>query len=106
MGHVMGAVDEGVESDADDEGMRGEVVGQECERIGLAREDEGFKKLLDPKLPTEREAEDHYMGGHLPYRNWCPVCVRAKGKEMNHNQGGDKVRKLPEYSWDYCFFPG
>ena len=101
----MGAVDEGVESDADDEGMKGEVVGQECERIGLAKEDEGFKRLLDPKLPTEQEVEDHYMGGHLPYRNWCPVCVRAKGKEMNHNQGGDKVRKLPEYSWDYCF-PG
>ena len=56
----MGAVDEGVESDADDEGMRGEVVGQECERIGLAKEDEGFKRLLDPKLPTEQEVEDHY----------------------------------------------
>ena len=45
------------------------------------------------------------MSGHIPYRNWCPVCVRAKGKEMGHMRGEENERGLPEYSWDYCF-PG
>ena len=43
--------------------------------------------------------------GHLPYRNWCPVCIRAKGKGMDHQSGKVKERKLPEYGFDYCF-PG
>ena len=37
------------------------------------------KKLIDPRLPTQREVEDHCLT-HLPYRNWCPICVKAKGK--------------------------
>ena len=24
--------------------------------------------------PTEKEVEEHYLT-HLPFRNWCPVCV-------------------------------
>ena len=32
------------------------------------------RKLLDPKLPTRQEVEEHCLT-HLPYRNWCSSCV-------------------------------
>ena len=42
------------------------------------------KEMVDPRRPSQREVEEHERH-HLPYRNWCPVCVKAKGKEMpNH----------------------
>ena len=50
------------------------IEGEDCIRV---REDEDCKvvrRLLDPKLPSENEVENHYLCGHLPFRNWCPVC--------------------------------
>ena len=76
---------------------------QDAERV---RQDSGkgvIKKMLDPRLPTPEEVEEHYRF-HLPYRNWCPVCVRAKGRDMDHNPS-DRDRKISEYGFDYCF-PG
>ena len=36
-----------------------------------------------PGDPTEAEIEEHCVT-HVPYRSWCPVCVKAKGKEDDH----------------------
>ena len=33
------------------------------------------KKVIDPKLPTRYEVEEHEVLGHSVYRNWCGVCV-------------------------------
>ena len=79
------------------------MIEEKCERVGLPREEDVIKKLVDPKLPSQKEVDQHYMMGHLPYRNWCPVCVKAKGRERDHNADSGYERKLPEYSWDYCF---
>mgnify|MGYP003328997077 CR=1 FL=1 len=48
--------------------------------------------------------EKYWVMGHVPYRNWFPVCVMAKGREMGH-ESREKDMRLPEYSFDYCF-PG
>ena len=58
----------------------------------------------DPRLPSRAEIEEHNVS-HLPYRNWCPVCIKAKGKDMDHRPMGDKDRRVAEYCFDYCF-PG
>ncbi len=34
-------------------------------------QERGIKKMLDPRLPTQAEVDDHNLT-HLPYRNWCP----------------------------------
>ena len=83
----------------------GDMEGTEGERMCLPKEDEVIKKMVDPRLPSQEEVDKHYVMGHMVYRNWCPVCVRAQGKEMDHSRDKGKERKLPEYSWDYCF-PG
>ena len=33
-----------------------------------------------PVQPTKQEIDEHYMT-HLPFRDWCPVCVAARAKE-------------------------
>ena len=38
-----------------------------------------------PVLPGEAEVEQHELT-HLPFRNWCRHCVRAKGKECPHHE--------------------
>ena len=92
------------ESDADDEGGVVEA-GDQVERLALGKEGAVVRKLVDPKLPSEKEVEEHYVRGHFPYRNWCHICVKAKGKDMGHQKEGGKERKVPEYHFDYCF-PG
>ena len=49
--------------------------------------------------------KDHELQGHLPHRNWCSVCVRAKGKDLDHRSDPLKERSVPEYSFDFAF-PG
>ena len=84
-------------------------TGEVLEDLGAQPEEEeqedNLRKLVDPKLPTQEKVDEHYLRGHVPYRNWCPVCIRARGRDMDHQQDSGKERKLPEYSWDYCF-PG
>ena len=36
--------------------------------------------LDNARLPSVREVKDHELQGHLPYLNWCSVCVRATGE--------------------------
>ena len=77
--------------------------GDEPERVST-KKDGHIKKILDPRLPTQSEVDEHNLT-HLPYRNWCPICVQAKGKDMDHRSAVDRERGLSEYCFDYCF-PG
>ena len=91
-----------IDGEADDEGIEGDPTGEECERIGLGEKGTFVRKLLDPLLPSEKEVEEHWVRGHVPFRNWCEICVRARGREMDHTKMIEKERRLPEYSFDYC----
>ena len=63
-----------------------------------------IKPMLDPRLPSEDEVRQHYLT-HMPYGNWCPHCVRGRGKEMDHRRRISEEQGIPEYHVDYCF-PG
>ena len=67
----------------DDSGVPGE-------KLGLSQEDEVVKKVKDPKLPSQPEVDQHWIMGHLPYRDWCPICVKAQGRDgiTSRIQGG------------------
>ena len=67
----------GVESEADDEGIEGEVVGDDGERLGLEKEDEVVRHIRDPKLPSQDDIDRHWIMGHLPYRN-CLIVAAAR----------------------------
>ena len=117
-----GGVDEREDEAAEEEEMRGEEPGvveapgsqkQEMKpdagggkprRIGREEAGGRMRNIGDPRLPSQKEVEDHYLT-HVPYRNWCPHCVRGRGKDLDHRKGLDEDRCLREFSFDYCF-PG
>ncbi len=53
------------------------------------------KTLKSPVKPSAEAVAAHYAT-HLPYRNWCPVCVKAKGKEDAHRRGANEPDKEDE----------
>ena len=82
-------VNEG-DSDADDEGIIQGEKGEDVERLGLPKGEDFVRKFRDPKLPSEEEVERHFISGHVPYRSWCGICVRSKGRDMDHVRDGGK----------------
>ena len=60
------------------------------------------RKLLDPKLPSQKEVEEHCLT-HLPYRNWCAHCVAGKGRMAPRFKHPDRADGLAEVHFDYAF---
>ena len=60
-------------------------------------------KMLDPKLPSKAEREEHELT-HMPYPNWCKHCVQGRGKEAPHKrQGEEKEKFMPEIHSGFIF---
>ena len=79
-------------------------VGEEAVKKDRGEDGREVRRMIDPRRPTKQEVDDHELT-HVPYRNWCPICVRAKGKELDHRKSTEEPRGLSEYSFDYLF-PG
>ena len=45
-----------------------------------SNEEAPIRRPRNPSEPTPEEKEKHWAV-HLPYRSWCPVCVKARGRE-------------------------
>ena len=67
-------------------------------------EEEGrrMRNIGDPRLPSKKEVDARYLT-HVPYRNWCPHCVRGRGRDLDHRRSIEDERRVPEFSFDYCF---
>ena len=61
--------------------------GEGMERIKVEKDERFVKEMVDPRRPTQKEVGDHGRT-HLPYRNWCAICVKAKGRDADHRRGG------------------
>ena len=59
-------------------------MGEEAERFEAEDEGEFIRKINDPRLPSKEEIERHRIGGHVEYRVWCDMCVRARSRDMPH----------------------
>ena len=55
-----------------------------------------------PKTPTKEEVDAHNLI-HLPYRDWCTVCVRARKRNEHHHRQDDSDHSVPTVGMDYCF---
>eukprot|EP00971_Amphidinium_carterae_P048948 964526-Amphidinium_carterae.4 len=49
------------------------------------------RQLRQPPQPTQQEQEEHRIT-HMPYRSWCPICVKAKGQPQHHNKDSKNNR--------------
>ena len=68
-----------------------------------APEEAPVKRLANPADPIPEEREKH-MACHLPYRGWCPICVKARGREDAHYKQTkeQKEKGLPRMAMDYA----
>ena len=73
-------------------------IGIEGERLSIDKEETNVEKIKDPKLPTQEDVDKHYIKDHIPYRDWCPICIKAQGRDAGHMIEENKERLLPEYS--------
>ena len=91
-----------------------------CDLVGLKEKVEQAKKDLveteidieeadAPKVhsriytPSPDEFNKH-CATHLPYRNWCPICVKAKRKNPSHRKtDAGQHKHVPVLSMDYMF---
>ena len=104
--------EEEARDDSEDEGVSpfkaerraGDDWEDEVRRVKAIKDERAAKEVVDPRRPSEREVKEHNLH-HLPYRNWCKICVQAKGKDNDHRKSTQEERGLSEYSFDYCF-PG
>ena len=59
--------------------------------------------LKGPADPTTEEILAHNVT-HLPYRSWCPHCVRGRGKSAAHaRRDKEKETSMPTIAVDYHF---
>ena len=56
------------------------------------------------QVVPRREREEHELT-HLPYRAWCPHCVRGRGRSMAHRnrKKDEKDAEVPRIVMDYFF---
>ena len=86
-------------------GDREEPAQESQDGHGQSEESRMPKLLRSPIRPSAEDVEAHSTT-HVPYRNWCPICVRARGKEDPHQRqtGEKRLRRgarLPKISMDY-----
>ena len=71
----------------------------------VEKDEREIQRLTDPRCPTAKEIKEHVERGHIPHRNWCFVCVKAKGRDLDHRVEVGKEKVVSTYCLDYCF-PG
>ena len=93
-------------------GMSARKVSTEAEAEDVRKADEDEKEdeseeasiprsRSSARAPTEKERAEHNVT-HLPYRNWCPICVAARGTSDPHRSKPAQEHG-PEVAYDYCF---
>ena len=71
------------------------------EDVFVGEEAELPKTMRFETRPREEEVRMHNQT-HLPYRSWCPHCVRGKARRRNHRKMMRRMRsKIPVISVDY-----
>ena len=60
--------------------------------------------LTDPGKPTAEMVAKHNIT-HLPFRAWCPDCVRGRAPAGAHykQKKDDQDQRIPTISYDYGF---
>jgi len=71
---------------------------EEC--IDIEKEESPPRKALrDPGEPTHDEWEEHRID-HVPYRSWCPFCVKGRGTGIQHRKSNEESG-VPVFGFDY-----
>ena len=106
--HIQGVI---AGASKDSGGKASSSKGIQAESIEMDTEDEVQVEVApivvvkDPAGPTPEEKALHDLL-HLPHRSWCPICVKARGKEDGHfkKKSNKAIQDKPVVSFDYKTF--
>ena len=93
------------------EEREGEVMGESAQGGAEEERDSGQQEEARevkapgiPMTPSRAEVLQHRLKHH-PYRDWCPHCVRGKGREDRHSRSTQKEEYLgvPKMASDYFY---
>ena len=80
------------------------------ERAKLRDTEIEFEEADVPRVPAKvytpsPEEYNRHCATHLPYRNWCPICVRAKKRNPphKHTSSDSKYKHIPNITMDYMY---
>ena len=80
------------------EGEGGDSQEEELE----AEEARPARKVQTPCLPSAADVEEHNKT-HLPYRSWCPFCVKGRKDRPAHATRPKVGPECAEIGLDYCY---
>ena len=66
----------------------------EDDECGACGEGMGAKMQKVNELPSSEEVEVHNLS-HVPYRSWCPHCVKGKGVASKHVKQDSSKNTVP-----------
>ena len=71
----------------------------------LELEEAVVPKVHSRKFTPSADEYNKHCATHLPYRNWCPICVQAKKKNTAHRRSTDvgRHKDISVLSMDYMF---
>ena len=55
----------------------------------VSEETKSVKMKKTPRQPSQREREEHERT-HLPFRDWCTHCIKAKSRNDPHKRERDR----------------
>eukprot|EP00974_Lingulodinium_polyedra_P074823 7250346-Lingulodinium_polyedra.AAC.1 len=56
--------------------------------------------IKEEQAPSQEEVQEH-MASHVPFRSWCPFCIKGKAKSSPHRRKKDEGSDVPVISMDY-----
>ena len=71
------------------------------EVIELQAEQAPVQVIRSPSQPTQADIDHHNACGHVPFRDWCPVCVQTSAMEDGHRNKGEE-HSAPTFCSDYA----
>ena len=87
----------------EEEGLAEAIEHEEEGMENPAEEAKGCRPAKNPRAPTQAERDAH-DATHLPFRDWCPECVKGRRDNPAHaSKVPEDENALPEVQMDYCF---
>ena len=80
------------------------AIADEAGQLDTSGETKTARILRTPEPPTDA-ARMAYNATHVPFRDWCPICVASRGRNSPHRRVvvNKTADTLPKFQTDYMF---
>ena len=76
----------------------------QARQLDISGEAKTARALRTPEPPTDAARMAH-NATHVPFRDWCPICVASRGRSSPHRRVvvNNTADTLPKFQTDYMF---